>query len=84
MGELIDIETAFLHVDMEEAIYMNLPEGLNKIQGGGKNNSTDCIILKKCVYGLYKLHANGTRSLRKYCKNYISLPTYWIHVVCPG
>ena len=32
-AELIDIETAFLHGEMEEVIYMNLPEGLNKIEG---------------------------------------------------
>ncbi len=32
-AELIDIETAFLHGDMEELIFMDLPEGLNIIEG---------------------------------------------------
>ena len=31
-AELIDIETAFLHGDMEELIFMDLPEGLNIIE----------------------------------------------------
>lgn len=49
--ELIDIETAFLHGDMEEIIYMNLPEGLNKIEGEEENDNSDCVILDKCIYG---------------------------------
>ena len=50
-AELIDIETAFLHGDMEELIFMDLPEGLNIIEGLEENDDEDCIILDKCIYG---------------------------------
>ena len=43
-AELIDIETAFLYGEMEEVIYMNLPEGLNKIEGEEENDATECVI----------------------------------------
>ena len=50
-AELIDIETAFLHGEMEELIFMDLPEGLNVIEGIDENNDDDCVILDKCIYG---------------------------------
>ena len=49
--ELIDIETAFLHGDMEELIFMDLPEGLNIIEGINENDNEDYMILDKCIYG---------------------------------
>ena len=49
--ELIDVETAFLYGDMEELIFMDLPEGLNIIKGIEENNDGDCVILDKCIYG---------------------------------
>ena len=49
--ELINIETTFLHGDMEELIYMNFPEGLNLIGGVEENDDMDCVILDKCMYG---------------------------------
>ena len=50
-AEVIDIETAFLHGDMEELIFMDLPEGLNIFEGIKENNNDDCVILDKCIYG---------------------------------
>ena len=50
-AELIDIETAFLHGDMEEQIYMNLPEGLDKFENVEENDKSDCVSLDKCIYG---------------------------------
>ena len=50
-AELIDIETAFLHGDMEELIFMDLPEGLNIIEGLDENDDEDCVILDECIYG---------------------------------
>ena len=35
---------------MDEFIYMNLPEGLNLIEGIEENGDTDCVILDKCIY----------------------------------
>ena len=43
---IIDVETAFLHGDLEEEIYMDCPEGL---EGGGP---LKCLLLKKTIYGL--------------------------------
>ena len=48
---LIDIELAFLHGDMEELIYMNLPEGLNLIEGVEENEDYDYVLLDKNIYG---------------------------------
>ena len=48
---MIDIETAFLHGDMEETIYMNLPEGLDLYERKNINNDEECVILKKSING---------------------------------
>ena len=42
---LIDIETAFLHGELEEEIYMECPDGMDK----GFN---ECLLLRKTIYGL--------------------------------
>ncbi|MHA7927767.1 MAG: Ty1/Copia family ribonuclease HI, partial [Marinobacter sp.] len=42
---MIDYETAFLHGDLEEEIFMDCPKGMNK----GRNK---CLKLKKTIYGL--------------------------------
>jgi len=44
-GSIIDVETAFLHGDLQEEIYMNVPEGLNQ-------DPNCCLLLKKTIYGL--------------------------------
>ena len=45
-AKIVDFETAFLHGDLEEAIYMECPEGL------GLNKNEDCVILDKSIYSL--------------------------------
>ena len=45
-GTVVDIETAFLHGELKEKIYMHLPDGLE----GDKQ--TECLSLKKTIYGL--------------------------------
>ena len=42
---LIDVETAFLHGDLEELIYMECPEGL-------EHENDEVLLLKKSLYGL--------------------------------
>jgi len=42
---IVDVETAFLHGELEEEIYMNLPEGME-----GKDD--ECLLLLKALYGL--------------------------------
>jgi len=42
---IVDVETAFLHGDLEEEIYMNLPQGMN-------GESDECLLLLKALYGL--------------------------------
>ena len=44
-ASIVDVETAFLHGDLQEEIYMNVPEGLQQ-------DSTNCLFLKKTIYGL--------------------------------
>ena len=49
--EIVDIETAFLYGELEEEIYMKLPEGLSKYLDS-KNEDDECLILEKSIYGL--------------------------------
>ena len=44
-AKIIDVETAFLHGDLEEEIYMNCPQGLD-------SDPNDCLLLKKSLYDL--------------------------------
>jgi len=42
---IVDVETAFLHGDLEEEIYMNLPHRMD-------GESDKCLLLLKALYGL--------------------------------
>jgi Reverse transcriptase (RNA-dependent DNA polymerase) len=42
---IVDVETAFLHGNIEEEIYMDIPPGLNHTEG-------ECVKLNKALYGL--------------------------------
>jgi hypothetical protein len=44
-ASIVDVETAFLHGDLQEEIYMNVPKGMNQ-------DDNTCILLKKTIYGL--------------------------------
>ena len=44
-GKIVDIETAFLHGDLKEIIYVQIPKGL-------KAEENECLILKKTIHGL--------------------------------
>ena len=46
----LDIETAFLHGDLDEEIYMSTPEGLDVFLE--EDLSDECVMLIKSIYGL--------------------------------
>jgi Reverse transcriptase (RNA-dependent DNA polymerase) len=56
---IVDVETAFLHGELQEEIYMNIPEGMN-------SDSNSCLLLTKTIYGL-------VQSAREFYKKFISL-----------
>ena len=45
-AKIVDVETAFLHGELEEEIYMEAPEGL------GLDRDMECVLLEKSIYGL--------------------------------
>ena len=50
IGEIIDVLTAFLYVDLEESIYMKKPNGFEEYLK--THFSNNCAIMKKAAYGL--------------------------------
>jgi len=42
---IVDVEMAFLHRDLEEEVYMNLPNGM-------EGSDDECLLLLKALYGL--------------------------------
>jgi hypothetical protein len=44
-ASIIDVETSFLHGEIQEKIYMNIPEGMSY-------DSKHCLFLTKTIYGL--------------------------------
>jgi hypothetical protein len=44
-ASIVNVETAFLHGNLQEEIYMNVPKGMNQ-------DDNTCPLLKKTIYGL--------------------------------
>jgi hypothetical protein len=44
-GKIVDIEIAFLHGNLKATIYMEIPKGMEV-------NESECLIIKKTIYGL--------------------------------
>ena len=49
-AEIIDIETAFLYENLDEGIYLKIPDGYEKYTSK-KINKNDCLILDQAIYG---------------------------------
>ena len=56
-SKIIDVETAFLHGNLDEEIYMNCPEGM-------PHELDECLLLQKTIYGL-------VQSARQYYKVFV-------------
>ena len=46
LTKIVDVETAFLHGDLKEDIYMECPQCMYDVK------KDDCVILNKCIYSL--------------------------------
>jgi hypothetical protein len=44
-ASIVDVETAFLHGDLQEEMFMNVPKGMDQ-------EDNTCLLLKKTIYGL--------------------------------
>jgi hypothetical protein len=65
--ELIDIETAFLYGDLEEEIFLKIPSGYNQVVES--TTSTDCLKLRKSLYGLVQASRQWWKHFVKTLKN---------------
>lgn len=50
VAEIVDIETAFLYGDLEEEIFMRMPQGMHEYFG--KKYEDECLFLLQGIYGL--------------------------------
>ena len=50
--EIVDVETAFLYGELEETIFMKIPEGINYYYDRDAYGAEDCFELTKSIYGL--------------------------------
>jgi hypothetical protein len=55
-GKIADIKIAFLHGNLKETIYMEIPKGMEA-------NKNECLTLHKRIYGLVQAQENLTKSL---------------------
>ena len=66
-ADIVDVETVFLYGDLEEEIYMKIPEGLDRHLNKNFKNE-DCFLLEKSIYGL-------VQAARQYYKKFIKVMT---------
>ena len=62
VSEIVDVVTAFLYGDLDELIFMTIPEGLDKYQGANFEMD-DCVVLEKSIYGLVQAARQFHRKL---------------------
>ena len=63
--DIIDVETAFLHGDLEEEIFMKTPEGLDVFLDT-EFQANNCLLLLEAMYGL-------VQAARQYYKMFIKI-----------
>jgi hypothetical protein len=63
-GSIVDVETAFLHGELQEEIYMNIPKVMSY-------DSKHCLLLTKTIYGL-------VQSAREFYKKLMATRKDWI------
>ena len=63
IAQIYDITTAFLYGDLDEEIYMRLPDGLEKFEDVEK--SENCLMLNKAIYGLVQAARQFYKKLKK-------------------
>ena len=79
---VMDVETAFLYGDIEEAIFMKSPVGMNEIDPG--SSPEDCYQLKKGIYGLCQAARQFWRKLVDTIEKelFSSHLVQWFHACC--
>jgi Reverse transcriptase (RNA-dependent DNA polymerase) len=58
-SKIIDVETAFIHGELDHEIYMDCLKGLD-------HKPADCLVLKKSLYGLVQSARQFFKKLLKY------------------
>jgi hypothetical protein len=65
--EQLDVVTTFLEADIEEEIYMRLPEGFRHIDINGEER---VLLLKKSLYGLKQAPRNWNKTITSWLEEY--------------
>ena len=60
--KIVDIETAFLYGELEEEIFMKIPEGLDLVIDDDLDYD-DCLLLEKSMHGLVQAARQFLRKL---------------------
>ena len=74
-ASIVDVETAFLHGNLKEKIYMNIPEGM-------ESNKNECLLLNKTIYGLVQSAREFYRRFIEVFKSVGFIETNQIRVYC--
>ena len=64
-ADIIDVETDFLYGDLEEEVFMKIPEGLDVFLDK-EFKTNDCLLLLQTMYGL-------VQAARQYYKKFIKI-----------
>jgi hypothetical protein len=65
--ELMDVVTAYLHADLPETVYMQLPEGISSSENNGRNRLQARVWrLRKALYGLKQAGREWGKLLRSF------------------